>query len=97
VPPTGYMVKVANLNGIQMNNVQGLTSALAGKQATLVSGTTIRTVENTSLLGSGNLDITKAMVGLGSADNTSDLNKPISTATQNALNLKANSDRKSVV
>jgi hypothetical protein len=33
---------------------------------------------------------TKAHVGLGSADNTSDANKPISTATQAALNAKAN-------
>ena len=33
--------------------------------------------------------ITKSMVGLGSADNTSDVNKPISTATQTALDLKA--------
>jgi hypothetical protein len=29
------------------------------------------------------------MVGLGSVDNTSDANKPISTATQTALDLKA--------
>ena len=34
--------------------------------------------------------ITKAMVGLANVDNTSDLNKPISTATQTALDLKAN-------
>jgi hypothetical protein len=32
--------------------------------------------------------VTKVQVGLGNVDNTSDLNKPISTATQNALNLK---------
>jgi hypothetical protein len=32
---------------------------------------------------------TKATVGLGSADNTSDLNKPVSTATQAALDGKA--------
>jgi hypothetical protein len=32
----------------------------------------------------------KAAVGLGSVDNTSDANKPISTATQNALNLITN-------
>nr|DAZ28446.1 MAG TPA: Head fiber protein [Caudoviricetes sp.] len=32
--------------------------------------------------------LTKSMVGLGSVDNTSDLNKPISTATQNALDGK---------
>jgi len=40
---------------------------------------------------SGNIDnITKDMVGLGNVDNTSDLSKPISTATQAALDLKAN-------
>jgi len=33
--------------------------------------------------------VTKAQIGLGSVENTSDANKPISTATQNALNLKA--------
>jgi hypothetical protein len=33
--------------------------------------------------------ITKAMVGLANVDNTSDVLKPISTATQTALNLKA--------
>ena len=33
--------------------------------------------------------VTKEQVGLGNVDNTSDLDKPISTATQNALNLKA--------
>src|SRR5690606_36066920 len=32
--------------------------------------------------------ITKAMVGLGNVDNTSDANKPVSTAMQTALNLK---------
>lgn len=32
--------------------------------------------------------ITKTMVGLGAVDNTSDLDKPISTATQTALNAK---------
>lgn len=34
--------------------------------------------------------INKAMVGLGNVDNTSDANKPVSTATQTQLNLKAN-------
>lgn len=36
--------------------------------------------------------INKSFVGLGNVDNTSDLNKPISTATQNALNQKIDSD-----
>ena len=34
--------------------------------------------------------VTKAQVGLGNVDNTSDANKPISNAVQTALNLKAN-------
>lgn len=34
--------------------------------------------------------VTKSMVGLGSVDNTADTAKPISTAQQTALNLKAN-------
>jgi hypothetical protein len=35
--------------------------------------------------------VTKTMVGLGNVDNTSDANKPVSTAAQTALDLKANS------
>ena len=38
----------------------------------------------------GVVTLVKADVGLANVDNTSDTNKPISTATQNALNLKAN-------
>jgi hypothetical protein len=34
--------------------------------------------------------VTKAQVGLSNVDNTTDANKPVSTATQTALNLKAN-------
>lgn len=37
-----------------------------------------------------NLFLDKTSVGLGNVDNTSDSSKPISTATQTALNLKAN-------
>lgn len=36
----------------------------------------------------GEVVLTKANIGLGNVDNTSDANKPISTATQNALNNK---------
>ncbi len=34
--------------------------------------------------------VTSTMVGLGNVDNTSDVNKPVSTAQQTALNLKSN-------
>jgi hypothetical protein len=38
----------------------------------------------------GDVNLTKTDIGLSNVDNTSDLNKPISTATQTALDLKAN-------
>ena len=39
--------------------------------------------------------VTKTQVGLGNVDNTSDANKPVSTAMQTALNLKANKAQES--
>ena len=53
---------------------------------------TSRTVNGHAL--SSNVTVTKSDVGLGNVDNTSDANKPISTATQNALNDKENSSNK---
>ena len=41
------------------------------------------------IFANGVTGVTKSMVGLGSADNTADTAKPVSTATQTALNLKA--------
>lgn len=38
--------------------------------------------------------VTKAQVGLDQVDNTSDIDKPVSTATQNALNLKEDAANK---
>jgi hypothetical protein len=40
--------------------------------------------------------ISKSMVGLGNVDNTTDANKPVSTATQTALDLKLNLSEPSV-
>lgn len=62
-----------------------LATALASKQNKL-SGNSGQLV-----LGDGTyIDRNKAAVGLGNVDNTSDLDKPISNATQSALNHKAN-------
>jgi hypothetical protein len=44
--------------------------------------------DNSTWVKISNFSVTKNDVGLGSVDNTSDANKPISTATQSALNLK---------
>lgn len=49
---------------------------------------TTRTVNGHAL--SGDVTVTKGDVSLGNADNTSDANKPVSTAQQTALDLKAN-------
>jgi len=44
----------------------------------------------TSVAGhTGDVTLTKTDVGLGNVDNTSDVNKPVSTATQTVLNAKA--------
>ena len=58
------------------------------KQDALVSGTNLKTLEGQSLLGSGNIDLTKSDVGLSNVDNTSDANKPVSTAQATAIGLK---------
>src|SRR6185369_7272080 len=46
-----------NITGIPESGVTNLTTDLAGKQATLVSGTNIKTINSTSLLGSGDITI----------------------------------------
>lgn len=56
--------------------------------ASIQSKRPLKTVEGQSLEGVGNIDLDKTDVGLGNVDNTSDFSKPISTATQNALNDK---------
>ena len=78
---------------VQVGNLPiqtAVTTALATKQDTLVSATNIKTIEGQSLLGSGNIDLAKGDLGLGNVDNTSDANKPVSTATQTALDAKTN-------
>lgn len=60
----------------------------------IYSGSVWQKIDNTDAVASvngytGAVSLTKSDVGLGSVDNTSDLNKPISTATQSALDGKA--------
>lgn len=59
------------------------------------NGTSWGKVDNSDKVSSvagktGAVTLSKTDVGLGNVDNTSDVNKPVSTATQTALNLKAN-------
>jgi len=66
---------------VSATNVQDAITELDSKKAPLASPTFTGTV----------MGISQAMVGLANVDNTSDINKPVSTAQQAALNLKANS------
>ena len=68
-----------------------LESKLATEQADRENGdTTLRTSINTHIANKNNPHgVSKSDLGLNNVNNTSDANKPISTATQSALNLKA--------
>ena len=59
-------------------------SGLSGKQDTLVSGTNIKTINNTSLLGSGNIDIS----GGGGGDEASAISR-VGSGTTGSLNTTA--------
>ena len=104
------------VDNTEFEYLNGVTSAIQtqidSKQATLVSATNIKTINSTTLLGSGNIAVeptitattsadyyrgdktfatlNKTAVALGNVDNTSDANKPVSTAQQTALDLKTN-------
>ena len=109
------LVVVGNTSGTNTgdNATNSQYSGLAAsKQDTLVSATNIKTINSTTLLGSGNIAVeptitattsadyyrgdktfatlNKTAVGLGNVDNTTDANKPVSTATQTALDAKTN-------
>jgi hypothetical protein len=61
--------------------------------ASLVAGANITLTDNSGEGATPTIAVsglTSSSVGLGNVDNTSDANKPVSTATQTALDLKAN-------
>jgi len=73
------------------NSIGNLTMNLADK-ANKNNETHSGTTNFSNIVVSGTVTgIDKSKVGLANVDNTPDVNKPVSTATQNALNLKANS------
>jgi hypothetical protein len=64
---------------------------LANKENTITAGTTAQYYRGDKTWQTLN----KSAVGLGNVDNTSDASKPVSTATQTALNLKEDAANKS--
>lgn len=92
------------LNGVTYVSVASLQQAILTvifNRATLgvgngISSVTGAIVNNTDPLNPVVNTPTKAQIGLGNVDNTSDANKPISTATQTALNGKEDVSNKSI-
>ena len=83
----------ATLTGIVKASGTSAFTAVTAPTGALVGTTDAQTLTNktlTSPLINTPTGIVKADVGLGNVDNTSDVNKPVSTAQQTALNLKAN-------
>jgi hypothetical protein len=93
VDTTTIQARVTDVSDTEIGYLNGVTSAIqtqlddkstASKTETLTNKTLTSPVINTPT------GITKTDVGLANVDNTTDANKPVSTATQTELNLKAN-------
>lgn len=67
-----------------LSSQSDLSTALSGKEPTITAGTTAQYYRGDKTFQA----LDSSAVGLGNVDNTSDVNKPISTATQTALNAK---------
>ena len=80
-------ISAPNLSGT--NTGDETTSSIQTKRP-------LKTIEGQSLEGVGDINLNRSDVGLSNVDNTSDLNKPISTATQTALNLKEDKVNKGI-
>ena len=85
---------MAFLNKVGQCNMTGSVDVVAnsisllnpdGTLQKLTLGGTVAPVNNPSFSGTVQ-GVTKESVGLGNVDNTSDLNKPVSNATQNEFN-----------
>ena len=77
--------KAASSHTHAQSDVTNLTTDLAGKEPTITAGTTGQYYRGDKTFQT----LDKSAVGLGNVDNTSDANKPISSATQTALDGKA--------
>ena len=76
-----------NTDKVKLNNTSNTNT---GDETTLSiqDKRPLKTIEGISLEGIGDIDLNSTNVGLGNVDNTSDINKPISTIQQEALDTK---------
>jgi len=80
-------VAVSAVTSTELGYLDGVTSAIQTQLNSKASDTNLTAHTGNTSNPHG---VTKAQVGLGNVDNTSDTAKPISTATQSALNAKQN-------
>lgn len=73
-------------NDINLDTLQEVVNLLKADGATLVS--LVDSIQAHASNTSNPHQVTKTQVGLGNVDNTSDANKPVSTAMQTALDAK---------
>lgn len=83
-PDNIQLQTVDNLNGLSPNKP---LSSLQGKILNDTKVDKSIKINNYQLIN--DISLSKSDIGLSNVDNTSDVNKPISESTQNALNLKA--------
>lgn len=90
-PETDAAIVKVTATGIQATDVQSALEELNNNIAGITGGGVVTGVkgEAETAYRLGQVNITKANIGLGNVDNTSDENKPVSAATQTALDLKA--------
>lgn len=89
---TSNVTLSATLQAAAVANKANIASPTFTGTVTIPAGAVISgyaTLANPTFTGTV-AGVTKAMVGLGDVDNTADAAKPVSTAQQTALNLKAN-------
>jgi len=94
VDTTVIQARVADVSDTEIGYLNGVTSAIQTQlndKAPIASPTFTGTVTiPTGASITAPTGLVKGDVGLGNVDNTSDANKPVSSATQTALDLKAN-------
>lgn len=84
---SNWNISQVNIDGAVISN----ETATVDNDFVVFSGSNGKIIKKTTLANYKTLlSLAKSDVGLGNVDNTSDVNKPVSTATQTALNLKQN-------
>src|SRR4029077_15785709 len=95
----GHTIKAASRTRVA-RLATGVLTTVPAPAGDVVGTTDVQTLTNKRLEGAvlfGSTGLTKADVGLSNVDNTSDANKPISSATQSALNNKEDKTNKGIV